>query len=566
LDELLGRIDDDRSGNRKEVEARFHHAFFRYFRAARKGNLDKEIQTRVRSKLIELADALDLSVAKELAALDANRALDVSALNSVWEETALGNGNNEKSDEEEDALLQSSTPILSGALSKRDQELLKLVRNEEAQQIKALKQEMANLRAKMQEKEEKKDQQGKIEFPQNMPGMPYSWNYMGFPMPMPPPGYPPLMPNYGNQFLPNGNQNNSQVGNVSKPEKTSDRNNRTSNSRAERSTTTEEVVNNSSRSNSPTGKGNKTGSDVLRRPVNLSMDWNIRYSEEGKGMDLESFLTMLKIYADADGVTEEQLFKCGAKFLEGKALKDYVHWGKYAKNWEQFVDKLRIASGVKVKRTSIIDQIRTTVQGPKEAYMVFRSRIDGLCEKIDPPIPEEELLEYVMGNLRRDIARLLITAKVHTMEDLDRAVGEIEPGLERYNKRHDKPTERVGKLGKGTNNQVYHVGLSHEIDSEDDDLEESLEVMEAYVHQKGRDRKKSFRDPYCGICQEKGHWVSQCKYNVRTMAGEEEMKGVLRNKFPELYEAGEPREPKEEKKGQENNNYFPQAGPQNKRK
>jgi hypothetical protein len=104
------------------------------------------------------------------------------------------------------------------------------------------------------------------------------------------------------------------------------------------------------------------------------------------------------------------------------------------------------------------------------------------------------------------------------------------------NSRKEKENKGVAKERKEIGgHQVYQIGVdSDSSDTSDDDEREPMEVMEAYQGQRPKNNGKKERSPYCGLCKEKGHWASGCKYGLPSLLNDEKLAAMLRAKFPEL--------------------------------
>jgi hypothetical protein len=493
LGELASLIENDMQGNRREVTARFLHVLFRFLRAARAAQKDTVIMVKVRDMLADTADVLEMEEAKVLLG---QGEIDPSVV-TMFDSVCLWESDDEVDSREPRGKLLNSTT--------RDNRNERAGRSEGDQFVRLLISQVEALSAELSElKSSKRDNS----LSRLLGKSGTSGQQTATVRSDPPTRELNTLANASTVPNTAGRENGSELTNP-------------------RRRSTRGRGNRSNRGNDSTNNGHT----YIRRPVNLANEWGLKYAGEGRGLSFEMFEKLVRDAARGDGITEEQLFNTGPKFLEGQAKDDYLYWGPEANNWGEFLEKLKEASNAEINKGSLVQRMRDTVQRKGESYMVYRARMMDSVKMMTHRMPEMEIVELLLANMQGDLADKVMAFSVESLDDLDRAVKRVQGNLKMRNSGKLSAKTSTTKGNYTYRRQVNQVTSEKNCESASEEEGKNLEVNEVRNDNRYRGKGKT---PYCYFCLEQGHWTNQCKYSVESLLNDQEIAKIIFQKFPEI--------------------------------
>lgn len=141
--------------------------------------------------------------------------------------------------------------------------------------------------------------------------------------------------------------------------------------------------------------------------INQILKWNLRFNGE---TSVHDFIVKLNDYVKASKISDQDFLENAIYVLAGEALIWYrsVQTGIFT--YAQFLDSLKTEfQSVECER-SLLNQIRSRLQQPKEKIRTFINVMRYLFTRLSVPLSESEQLEIIMTNMNPFyITRLSLT-------------------------------------------------------------------------------------------------------------------------------------------------------------
>ena len=292
------------------------------------------------------------------------------------------------------------------------------------------------------------------------------------------------------------------------------------------------------------------------RKRNYSRDWKLQYSGDSTTPNLDEFVTLIDAYREADGVSEDQIFRQTLFFLKEPARQIFLAKKRTSTLtcWNDVIKMLRQAFDPGNAQYNLRQRLNKMIQGQNEGFATFLARIINLIECITPPMSEYEKVEIVKRNMRPDISVQLATHDISTMSRLEILAMRVEKNLCELSGNYKTVNRMYANRDQNKYNQICELDQDCEQNemeeysdyegSERDDSEinqinqnDSNKYNRPYNNQKGnynnnynRNNNNSnnlnpknntntyVRRKYCYICENNEHFTNECMFNPRVVA------------------------------------------------
>lgn len=258
-------------------------------------------------------------------------------------------------------------------------------------------------------------------------------------------------------------------------------------------------------SHSNNSQGFRSSSTESRsiRPDKLTAvirDWNIRFDGSHSGISVEEFLYRVRTLTK-ENLNDDfsQLCRNLPLLLTGKAQDWYWRYHKQVPQieWEPFCAALKYQYKEFRSAFDIKEEIRSRKMRTNETFESFYESISSLLDRLDTPMPEQELIEILTRNLRPEIRHELLYVSIFSIAHLRKLVQMRESllGDEQF---------RKGLSARIVPNQGHRKIA--ELDFEEDHnfpLEDIVQSVDAVQHPS--------RSVKCWNCDELGHYWEDCE-------------------------------------------------------
>lgn len=264
----------------------------------------------------------------------------------------------------------------------------------------------------------------------------------------------------------------------------------------------EEVVSSSS-SESEIQVTNRTPRRIFRSTQNLPVHkWNIRFSGDGRGLELNDFLSQIRFLSRTESVGPSELLRNAYHLFEGDA-KNWVRafYDRY-NSWDDLVRELR-------KQFLPVDhdywklkEIDGRLQGKSENFGLYLAAMELHFQDLIEPVPEKAKLNTILRNMRPFYMEKLSLLTISSVRELSihcKKIDDVKYTLEhRGGLRTNVPAGNFG-LGRG-----LHVNELEETNS--NEVVESLAQMDVSTPRP----KNESRSIVCWNCKSAGHHFNFC--------------------------------------------------------
>lgn len=155
-------------------------------------------------------------------------------------------------------------------------------------------------------------------------------------------------------------------------------------------------------------------------------NWNLHFSGDNKGLDLNQFLTQVSLMARADQVTQQELVASAIHLFSGPARTWYIAYEGLFDTWEDVVYYLRDSFVSEDADFIILKEIEQRRQGVNEPFILYLANLLTLFRHLQDPLTERKKVALVMRNMSPYLADRIALVDVQDTHHLASLCKKIE--------------------------------------------------------------------------------------------------------------------------------------------
>lgn len=198
----------------------------------------------------------------------------------------------------------------------------------------------------------------------------------------------------------------------------------------------DKVLNAANRQSSPAGldvnnvsRPSISGSNSTIAPsdkiTSIIQNWNLKFDGSSAGLNVDEFLYRVRSLTK-DNFNNDFTVICKNLhiLLIGKAREWFWRYHKrvVSVEWDDFCLAIRNQYKELKSPFDIKEEVRCRKQRPGEVFDVFLDAVTTIMDRLPDPIPDEELVEILIRNLRPDIRQDLLYVQISSLSHLRRLV------------------------------------------------------------------------------------------------------------------------------------------------
>lgn len=254
----------------------------------------------------------------------------------------------------------------------------------------------------------------------------------------------------------------------------------------------------SSGCNLPVNSSENNGHIRPEKATSIIQNWNVKFSGSSADLTVEEFLYRIKsLTAEHFNDNFEIICKNLPVLLTGKADKWYWRYHRQVESiqWNEFCAALRYQFKDMRSSFDLKEEVRNRKMKAGESFDSFYDAVCLMVDKLDHPLPEEELVGILVRNLRLDIRHELLYVPIYSISHLRKLVQMRENLLKDETYRKALPL----KLNPSAHTNVRRNIA--EIQDEEEEMEKSPQPDSEVATVTG---------VTCWNCDEKGHFWDDC--------------------------------------------------------
>lgn len=244
--------------------------------------------------------------------------------------------------------------------------------------------------------------------------------------------------------------------------------------------------------------------DQFIRPEKLTaiiQNWNVKFDGSSTGLTVEEFLYRVK------SLTQEHfennfavICKNLPVLLTGKAREWYWRYHKQVDSieWTSFCAALKCQFKDMRSSFELKEEIRNRKMRPGENFETFYDSVCSILDRLAQPLPEEELVEILVRNLRPEIRHELLYVPIFTIAHLRNLVQKREKLFEDESYRRNTQLKQQFNPSMTNRRNIAEVEQSDEFPS-DPNTEVCVDAV-----------NYSANPPRCWNCDQTGHFWDDC--------------------------------------------------------
>lgn len=225
-----------------------------------------------------------------------------------------------------------------------------------------------------------------------------------------------------------------------------------------------------------------------RNPV---PNWNIRFSGDGKGLEVHEFLAQVYLMARADRVSDQELVASAIHLFTGPARSWYIAFESLFNTWDDLTNQLRGAFVSEDSDFIILKEIEQRRQGKDETFVLYLSSLLNMFKYLQEPLTERKKVSLVMRNMSPFLADRLSLVDIQDTYHLAVLCKKIEDVRNRSRSFRQNPEENLTQ-NSPKRQHIYEVETAPPTPP----------------------KKVSFQNQEtCWNCREAGHGFQNCTYS-----------------------------------------------------
>lgn len=171
--------------------------------------------------------------------------------------------------------------------------------------------------------------------------------------------------------------------------------------------------------------GNNRNENAVRYRNPIS-SWNLVFSGDGKGVNVNQFLRQVELTARADRVSTVDLLESAIHLFAGPARNWYMAFEYLFYSWEDLTNALRQNFVSEDSDFILLKEIESRVQGKEEPFVLYLSGMLNLFHHLKEPISERKKLDMIMRNMNPFLSDRLALLEIHNTQQLALLCKKIE--------------------------------------------------------------------------------------------------------------------------------------------
>lgn len=154
------------------------------------------------------------------------------------------------------------------------------------------------------------------------------------------------------------------------------------------------------------------------RPRNPILAWNLVFTGDGRGLNINNFLTQVHLMARADWVSDRDLFLSAIHLLSGPARNWYVAFERNYRTWVELAAALREQFLPHDSDISLMREVESKFQGVNEPFVLYISDMINLFDHMQVPIDEDRKLNIITRNMQPYLRQSLALVEIRDVNHL----------------------------------------------------------------------------------------------------------------------------------------------------
>lgn len=160
--------------------------------------------------------------------------------------------------------------------------------------------------------------------------------------------------------------------------------------------------------------------------------WNLVFTGDSRGFNVNSFLTQVDHMARADRVTGPDLLASAIHLFSGPARNWYMAFADSFRTWEDLTCSLRRQFIPYDGDYHILKEIESRCQGRDEPFILYLSSMINLFNHLEEPFTEARKVKVVMRNMSLYLSDRLALFDIRTTDELSQYCKRIEDAKNKH--------------------------------------------------------------------------------------------------------------------------------------
>lgn len=152
-----------------------------------------------------------------------------------------------------------------------------------------------------------------------------------------------------------------------------------------------------------------------RNPI---LSWNLVFTGDGRGLNINNFLTQVHLMARADWVSDRDLFLSAIHLLSGPARNWYVAFERNYRTWVELAAALREQFLPHDSDISLMREVENKFQGMNEPFVLYISDMINLFDHMQVPISDDRKLKIITRNMLPYLRESLALVEIRDVNHL----------------------------------------------------------------------------------------------------------------------------------------------------
>lgn len=168
--------------------------------------------------------------------------------------------------------------------------------------------------------------------------------------------------------------------------------------------------------------------------------WNLVFTGDNRGFNVNSFLTQITHMARADRVTGPDLLASAIHLFSGPARNWYMAFADSFVTWEDLTHSLRRQFIPYDGDYHILKEIESRCQGRDEPFILYLSSMINLFNHLEEPFTEARKVKVVMRNMSLYLSDRLALYDIRTTDELSQYCKRIEDAKNKHKDNYKIPS------------------------------------------------------------------------------------------------------------------------------